>query len=304
MAKPPAKTPDPRGVPMQESLAITRRSASNLALAFVALGPEKRQAMSVLYAFCREVDDVADEDARPVAERRAQLAQWREDVRLACNGGEPQLIVNRELQPVASRFQLPFELFDELIRGVEMDLEKTRYDTFEELDQYCYRVASVVGLLSIRIFGYTSPACREYAVHLGKALQLTNILRDVRNDAQRGRIYLPLAELRRHGVDEASVLRGEYTPGFHAAAAAVAVRARNHYQRAADLLPDADRAPMVAAESMGAVYWRLLRLMEQRQFHVLESRPVSLCKPRKLWLVFRTWWRVRAGSTKANYGED
>lgn len=289
---------------MEQSLAITRRSASNLALAFVALDPEKRLAMSVLYAFCREVDDVADEDTCPLSERRERLAQWREDVRRACNGTEAKMAVNRELEPVARRFGLPFELFDELIRGVEMDLEKVRYESFDELDRYCYRVASVVGLLSIRIFGYTSPACRDYAVHLGKALQLTNILRDVRHDAQRGRIYLPLALLREHGVDEQRLLQGELGAGFRAAASAVAERARGHYQRAARLLPEADRRSMVAAECMGAVYWRLLRKLERRGFSTPDCAPASLGKPHKLWLVLRTWWRVRSGSLIPNYGAD
>ncbi|HVY69649.1 MAG TPA: squalene/phytoene synthase family protein, partial [Verrucomicrobiae bacterium] len=164
---------------METSQAITQRSASNLALAFVLLPKEKRQAMSALYAFCREVDDVADEDTVPVAERQRRLAEWREDVRRACEGGSPRMVVNRELQAAIRQYRLPFAHFDELILGVETDLTVTRYGTYEELAQYCYRVASLVGLLSIEIFGYKNPRCREYAVQLGQALQLTNILRDV-----------------------------------------------------------------------------------------------------------------------------
>ena len=180
---------------MHESRDITQKSASNLALAFVLLPRAKREGMSALYAFCREVDDVADDESVPVAERRAGLAAWREDVRLACSGGTPRFAVNGELQSVIrSHPGLTFELFDDLIRGVEMDLEIKRYPTHAELEQYCYRVASVVGLLSIEIFGYHNDRSREYAIHLGKALQLTNILRDVKNDAGRGRIYLPLDE--------------------------------------------------------------------------------------------------------------
>ena len=289
---------------MQTSQSITHRSASNLALAFIALDREKKEAMSVLYAFCREVDDVADEDSRPVEERRVALAEWREDVRCACNGGDPQMVVNRELRPVAEKYRLPFELFDELIRGVETDLDQDRYETLEELDKYCYRVASVVGLLSIEIFGYRDSSSRDYAVHLGKALQITNILRDVRNDAERGRIYLPLEELERYGVDEESLLALHYSSEFHQAAACMAVRARVHYQKASALLPAQDRRAMVAAESMGAVYWSLLRELERSRFQVFVGPQVRLGKLRKLWLVLRTWLRIRLGSSKPNYGDD
>src|SRR5512136_1641599 len=143
---------------MQESRTITRKSASNLALAFILLPKAKRDGMSALYAFCREVDDVADNESIPVAERREQLAAWRADVRRACGTETPQFPVNRELQPVIRQYGLPFEHFDALLQGVEMDLDIKRYDNYEQLDLYCYRVASVVGLLSIEVFGYQSSA--------------------------------------------------------------------------------------------------------------------------------------------------
>src|ERR1051325_9552076 len=199
---------------MQESQTITRKSASNLALAFVLLPKAKRAGMSALYAFCREVDDVADDDLLPEEERRVRLELWRADIARACAGGAPEFVVNQELQPFIRQHRLPFELFDELIRGVEMDLDIKRYETYAQLEEYCYRVASVVGLLSIEIFGYRNPACRTYANHLGKALQLTNILRDVRTDAERGRIYLPLSELARFHVSENEILRLEYSERF------------------------------------------------------------------------------------------
>src|SRR4051794_28272730 len=146
---------------MQESKNITRKSASNLALAFVLLPKAKRDAMSALYAFCREVDDVADDELVPAETRRRNLAAWREDVRRACENGRPEFPVNRELQPVIRQYGLRFEHFDDLVRGVEMDLDIKRYETYDDLELYCYRVASVVGLLSIEIFGYRNPACRE-----------------------------------------------------------------------------------------------------------------------------------------------
>jgi phytoene synthase len=287
---------------MEESRSITRKSASNLALAFVLLPKAKRDGMTALYAFCREVDDVADDDLVPAHLRRASLAAWREDIARACHGDRPEFPVNRELQPVIAAHQLPFALFDELIRGVEMDLDINRYETHEQLEQYCYRVASVVGLLSIEIFGYTNPACRDYANHLGKALQLTNILRDVRTDAERGRIYLPLSELARFKVQPEEILRFQYSGRFHELAAGMAHRARHFYQLARQTLPPEDRRSMAAAELMGSVYWRLLCKLESRKFDVLGPHPTRLNKGQKLLLIFRTWYRTLSGGFAPNYG--
>jgi phytoene synthase len=287
---------------MHHSRAITRKSASNLALAFVVLPRAKRNAMSVLYAFCREVDDVADEESIPVEKRRGQLTDWRTDVRRACTNEVPQFAVNRELQPVIRKFRLPFTLFDELIKGCEMDLDIQRYENFEQLELYCYRVASVVGRLSIEIFGYQNPACRDYAVHLGKALQFTNILRDVRTDAERGRIYLPLSELKRSNVSPDEILRHEYSDRFHSLAAGIAGRAKNFYRLARETLPAEDRRSMVAAELMGSVYWRLLQKLEAKKFNVFGPHPTRLHNGQKLLLILRSWLRVATGTTGPNYG--
>jgi phytoene synthase len=258
--------------------------------------------MSALYAFCREVDDVADEETRPVNERRAALSAWREDIRRACAGEVPRIATNQEFQPVIQRFKLPFALFDELITGCEMDLEKTRYATYDELELYCYRVASVVGLLSIEIFGYNFPATRDYAIALGKALQFTNILRDVGNDAQRGRIYLPQTELDRFEVKPEEILRGEYSDRFRSLAAEFARRARAHYRAAQETLSGEDRRSMVAAELMGSVYWRLLFKLEREDFHVLQPEPLRLSKAHKLALIGRSWLKYVVRSTAPGYG--
>jgi phytoene synthase len=287
---------------MHQSGAITRKSASNLALAFVLLPKAKREGMSSLYAFCREVDDVADEQSVPTENRREQLAVWREDIRRACDGATPSLVVNRELQPIIQRYHLCFEHFDELIKGVEMDLDINRYENYEDLELYCYRVASVVGLLSIEIFGYRDPVSRQYAVYLGKALQLTNILRDVRTDAERGRIYLPMNELTRFGVTPDEVLRLEYSPRFYELAQSVAVRAREFYRKARQSLPEIDRRSMVAAELMGSVYWRLLCKLEDQRFNVFGPRPTRLNKVQKLLLIFRAWYRMASGAMSPSYG--
>ncbi len=287
---------------MRESRTITRKSASNLALAFVLLPKAKREGMSALYAFCRQVDDVADDERTPVEHRRAQLVAWRADLRRACGTETPQFPINRELQTVIRQYHLPFEHFDELLKGVEMDLDQKRYENYEELERYCYRVASVVGLLSIEVFGYENAACRGYAISLGKALQLTNILRDVRADAERGRIYLPLSELALFRVPPEEILELQYSPRYLELANSVARRARHFYGLARQSLPAADRRSMVAAELMGAVYWRLLRKLERQQFNVFGPRLTRLNKGQKLLLVLRTWCRLVSGATSPAYG--
>jgi 15-cis-phytoene synthase len=287
---------------MRESRTITRKSASNLAMAFVLLPRAKRDGMSALYAFCREVDDVADDETVAVAQRRAQLAAWREDVGRACGTEQPQFPVNRELQHVIRQYHLPFEHFNALLKGVEMDLDVKRYEDYEALELYCYRVASVVGLLSIEVFGYRDPACRQYAVLLGKALQLTNILRDVQSDAQRGRIYLPLSELARFKVVPEEILRLEYSSRFRDLASSVAERARQFYRQAGAMLPAVDRRSMVAAELMGSVYWRLLRKLEAKGFNVFGPERTRLGCGQKTLLILRTWCRFISGTAAPGYG--
>ena len=183
-----------------------------------------------------------------------------------------------------------------------MDLDIKRYRTHAELEQYCYRVASVVGLLSIEIFGYTNPRARDYAIHLGKALQLTNILRDVKTDAERGRIYLPLEELARFRVSESEILNSEYSPRFRELAASVADRAKHFYRLARETLPPEDRRAMGAAELMGSVYWRLLEKLEAREFNVFGPEPTRVGKGQKILLILRTWLRLASGNVVPNYG--
>ena len=288
---------------MQHSRALTKKSASNLALAFILLPREKRDAMSALYAFCRAVDDVADEDSVPAEKRREQLSAWRADIRRACENQKPQFVLNQEFQPVIQKFNLSFALFDELIQGCEMDLDTLRYENYEQLERYCYRVASVVGLLSVEIFGCKNPAAREYAIYLGKALQLTNILRDVKNDAARGRIYLPQSELKKFNVSEAEILGSKYSDNYCQLAASIAARAKNFYALAQKNLPPEDRRSLVAAELMGSVYWQLLQKLERGKFDVFGPHPLKLSKPRKLALIFQSWLRFTLGSTSPNYGQ-
>ena len=288
----------------QHSRALTKKSASNLALAFILLPHEKRNAMSALYAFCRAVDDIADEDSVPTEIRREQLAAWREDIRNACENKKTEFILNQEFRPAIQQFKLPFALFDELIKGCETDLDTLRYENYVQLDLYCYRVASVVGLLSIEIFGYKNSACHDYAVHLGQALQLTNILRDVKNDAARGRIYLPQEQLKKFNVSESEILASKYSENYFQLATSIAARAKQFYSLAQRTLPPEDRRAMVAAELMGSVYWQLLLKLERGRFNVFGPQPLKLSKPHKLALIFQSWLRHASSSTSPGYGQS
>lgn len=287
---------------MQLSQSITRNSASNLALAFVLLPKPKRAAMAALYAFCREVDDVADDLGHSIEERQRLLAAWKSEIEAACSGRRPSFPVALELQPVIEQYRLPFALFEDLIRGVETDLTTLRYPTYRELDDYCYRVASVVGLLSIQIFEFSDARCRDYAVALGKALQLTNILRDVRNDAERSRVYIPEAELERFGVRAEEILNFEYSDRFFRLAQSVAGRARDFYAEARRTLPEVDRKAMAPAELMGSLYWRLLEKLERNRFAVFDPALTRLSKAQKLFLIARAWLQLGRGTTTAGYG--
>ena len=286
---------------MQRSQSITRHSASNLALAFVLLPKPKRAAMAALYALCREVDDVADDLNRSVEERQQGLAAWRVEIEAACAGRTTSFAVASELQPVITQFHLPLALFEELLCGVEADLTTLRYSTWEELDRYCYRVASVVGLLSIQVFGFHDNQCRDYAIALGKALQLTNILRDVRNDAERGRIYIPENELDRFGVRPEEILNLEYSDRFFRLAQSVAARARGFYAEARRSLPEVDRKAMAPAELMGSIYWRLLAKLERNRFAVFDPSLTRLSKAQKIFLIAQAWLRMGSGA-RASYG--
>ena len=184
---------------------VTRRASSNFYYAFMLLPAERRRALYAVYAFCRFVDDIADDES--VAEPAELLRRWRDELERAY-GGNPARAVSRALADASRRFNIPRRHFEEVIAGVEMDLARKRYETFQELRLYCYRVASAVGLICIEIFGYTNPAACQYAERLGIAFQLTNIIRDVSEDAARGRIYLPLEDLARFGVTEADILGG------------------------------------------------------------------------------------------------
>lgn len=246
---------------------ITRRSKSNLALAFVSLGKERRADITTFYAFCRVIDDIADSDELTNEKKRADLSAWRRWLS-AAEANEDALAA--DVRALIAKYPLTPAMFEEIIDGVEMDLSVSRYATWDDLRLYCYRVASAVGLVSIEIFGYTNPRCKEYAIALGLALQTTNIIRDVGKDMRLGRIYLPQDEMVRFGYFEGELLAAKHNERFIALMQFQARRSHEFYTKAASLLPPVDRRSMVAAEIMAGVYRQLLRTTEADHFRVFE----------------------------------
>ena len=273
--------------------SITRRSSSNFYYAFMLLPAERRQALYSVYAFCRFVDDIADDAVGDEAGGKPAklLARWREELERVFNGS-PTHAISRALAYNVRRFAIPRRYFEEILDGVEMDLGRTRYATFEELRLYCYRVASAVGLVCIEIFGYRNPRTREYAENLGIAFQLTNIIRDLSEDAARGRIYLPLEDLARFDVSEDEILRGADTLELRRLLEHEVERARSFYAQAENALAAEDRAAMVCAEAMRSIYRALLERIASKGCGVVGRRH-RISTPRKLYLVGRTWAGTR-----------
>lgn len=262
------------------------RSGSSFYYSFLFLPQRRRQAITALYAFCREVDDVVDETGDE-AVARTKLAWWRSEL-ASVYDGRPQHPVSRALADVAGEFDLTHDLLAEIVDGMAMDLDRNRYEDFAALAAYCHCVAGVVGLLSARIFGYTQPQTLDYAHDLGMAFQLTNIVRDVGEDARRNRIYIPLDELGRYGVAPEDILRSNDSEGMRNLLRFQSARARSFYTQALRKLPPADRRAQRAGLIMAAIYQRLLDEIEAEGTRVLRAR-ISLTPMTKIWLAVRTW---------------
>jgi 15-cis-phytoene synthase len=247
---------------------ITQTSKSNLALAFISLSRDRRRDMTSFYAFCRVIDDIADDVDVSREEKRRRLNEWREWIREPRPNESP---VAPEVRYLTQKYAISPAMLDEIIAGVEMDLHINRYRTFEELRVYCYRVAGAVGLVSIEIFGYRNPRCKDYAIQLGFALQMTNIIRDVGKDLRANRIYFPQEDLARFNYSESALQDRQYNGGFLELMQFEAARSRQFFGNAAALLPEEDRKSMVAAEIMASVYRGLLRRMELDKFRVFEK---------------------------------
>lgn len=268
---------------------LTRKHARNFYFAFVFLPWIKRRSIYAVYAFCRHSDDLVDDPA--ITDPNARLDEWRSGLE-ACFRGEfdsqPILIA---LYDTVSRFSIPKDHFLRLIEGMEMDLSVTRYQTFEQLYRYAYKAASVVGLILIEIFGYSNIKTREYAENLGIAMQLTNIIRDVKEDARRGRIYLPQEDLKRFKYTESDLIANEYKPSFIKLMEFQAARARHYYEKAATLIPNEDRTFLTSAEIMKNIYIHLLMEITRQSYDVFRHR-VESSKSRKLFIAFQTWLEI------------
>jgi len=261
-------------------------SGSSFYYSFRFLTPERRRAITAVYAFCREVDDVVDETHDPEIAAR-QLDWWRGEVE-KIYAGTPEHPVGQALKPVTENFRLPQEQFLEIIDGMQMDLEQARYADFKALQLYCYRVASVVGLIAAEIFGYTDRQTLKYAHDLGIAFQLTNIIRDVGEDARRGRIYLPMAELEQFNVPAKDILEARDSENFQRLMAFQIERAQKYYDQALALLPKVDRKSQRAGLIMAAIYRETLSEVQADGCKVLSQR-ISLTPLRKLWLAVKAW---------------
>ena len=277
--------------PQQYCQQKAAASGSSFYYSFLFLPKPRREAITALYAFCREVDDVADECHEPDV-ARAKLAWWRQEID-NLYAGTPQHPVTRALAPAVAAFDLEQEYFHEIIDGMDMDLAQNRYGEFKHLQLYCYRVASVVGLLSVGIFGYRDPRTLRYAHDLGIAFQLTNIVRDVGEDARRDRIYLPLDELARFGVSESDILQGRESEAVKRLLEFQIDRAETFYDRAFQELPDEDRQAQRTGLIMAAIYRTLLREIKTGGAEKVLNSRISLTPLRKLWLAWSTWLRVR-----------
>jgi 15-cis-phytoene synthase len=263
---------------------------------FLVLPPDQRRAIVAVWDFCRAVDDAVDE--APAGQSVVEVQRWRTEVARCFEAGRPETPQGRALQPLVAAYDLPRSAFDALVEGVEMDLHGRRYRTFEELYEYCIRVASAVGLMCVQIFGCKDQGAKQYAIDLGVALQLTNILRDVPGDLARGRLYLPLDDLARFGVSEgdlgaeaAHAGHGVHSPKVKALLAFEAQRARQYYARAESALPRSDARRLVAARIMGNIYCGILDRIERAGYDVF-SAVIRVPRPRRALIAAATWART------------
>jgi len=278
---------------VEDAFAVSRDTS--FYYSFLVLPDRQRDAIVTVWDACRAIDDAVDEAADD-AQAARQIGFWRDEIARVFESGDARSPQGRALVPVARQFDLPRRSFDDLIDGVQMDLGHRRYETFDDLREYCWRVASTVGLICLNIFGCRHPGGRDYAMNLGLALQLTNIVRDVKTDLDHGRVYLPQDELRRFGCSEADLAAGLVTPGIRALLEHQLTRARGFYDRAAAAMPAGEARHLVAAEIMGAIYFGILRRIEARGYDVFRE-VVRVPRPQRAWLAAATWMKtlMRAG---------
>ncbi len=275
---------------------ITRQSKTNFMISFSLLPEPKREAINTVYAFCRCTDDIVDEGNDEQA-KHDKLARWTYELEMGFRNQSVYPLLNK-LNVIAGRFNIPAAHFFELIRGMRMDLEQKRYETFEDLEQYCYRVASTVGLMCSEIFGYKNKRTLQYAIDLGIALQLTNIVRDVRSDALRDRIYIPLEDFERFGYTEEELFASVYNENFVKLMHYEAQRARRYYEKARASLAEEDHRAFFSARIMDRIYYRILDKIEQRSYAVFEEK-ISISSFSKFVIAMREYFSRPALGTIA-----
>ncbi len=267
----------------EDQKEIARKSRSSFLYSFALLSKEKNDAMNTIYAFCRKTDDIVDSTDEPDEVKLSKIIEWRNELEKAMINGDSRFSLLNKLNAVKRKFNIPAEPFFDLIRGMEMDLEKNRYNTFGELAEYCFNVASTVGLMSIEVFGYSNQKTKDFAVNLGIALQLTNILRDIRQDAEYGRIYIPLEDMRKFGYTENDLINMKYDERFIELMKYECERAKAYYSKADSFLTKDDKGFMFAARIMQHIYFRLLKKIEKKNYNVFEGK-VRVSKLKKLYI--------------------
>ncbi|MGD8306502.1 MAG: presqualene diphosphate synthase HpnD [Ignavibacteria bacterium] len=272
---------------MDQAKQISKSSNSSFYYAFNLLTAEKRNAMNTVYAFCRWTDDIVDENNDSHEIKYEKLGKWRIELERALNGVSDYPLLNK-LSATIKNFNIPIQPFFELLKGMEMDLQRNRYITFKDLELYCYRVASTVGLMCIEIFGYKHESTREFAVNLGIALQLTNILRDIKSDADAGRIYLPKEDLKRFNYSESDLLNLTYNENFKLMMRYEVNRAKYYFDKATDCLNLDDKGKMFAARAMQHIYCRVLDKIIDADYDVY-NKEVKASKLEKIWISLGVW---------------
>ncbi|MCF8240932.1 MAG: presqualene diphosphate synthase HpnD [Melioribacteraceae bacterium] len=272
---------------MDQSKEIAKKSKSSFYYAFNLLPAEKRDAMNTVYAFCRQTDDIIDEGMDPDYLKYEKLHKWRVELEQALYGSSDFYLLNK-LAQIIRQFNIPFDPFFELIKGMEMDLQQKRYLSFDDLIKYCYRVASTVGLMCIEIFGYKNSSTRDYAINLGLALQLTNIMRDVKTDAEAGRIYLPQEDLQKFSYSEDELISSKYNGNFISLMDYEFDRALNYFNMANKSLDFDDKPSLFAARAMQHIYYKLLMKLKENDFDIF-SKDINVSKLEKTSIAVGVW---------------
>jgi 15-cis-phytoene synthase len=263
---------------------IVKKSKTNFLYSTIFLDSEKQDALKTIYSFCRHSDDIVDDEHADLSTKKINLENWRNEFNSSLSTGSRIKILS-DLKYIIDRFNISPDVFLDLLKGMEMDLEKSRYRNFDELKQYCYYAASAVGLMTIEIFGYKDKAIREYAINLGIALQLTNILRDVKKDASKGRIYLPLDDLAKYNYSEKELLDSVYNEKFYNLMKYECEVAKSFYRKADSYLVKSEKGRMMSARIMEHIYYRLLKKIEKNKYNVYYKR-IRVSKMKKLFLAY------------------